>query len=272
MSEFLKCKICESQIELLNEKFNLVQCTSCSLIFAKKIFTEAEFIATYDQLYNQTSQYGTHGNEFEKLKKNGTVFIGRPKLKVLRYILKSDNKHIVEIGAGVGIVANYLTKLGLNYTGIELDEPTAKKAQSLGYNVRVGDFSKVETIEGKLDAIVAFEVVEHLQDLPLFFELIQSKLKKGGYFGFTVPNYNKRLNYDNPGSKIYQSGPPIHLNYFTLESIEKIAKRFGFKIHFCETKKYPYFNWNKRDTYKFILKSLLGNFHGATIMCVLSKE
>ncbi|MFN4198211.1 MAG: hypothetical protein ACK4FS_04195, partial [Flavobacterium sp.] len=128
MTEFTNCKICQSEVELLNDSFNLVQCTTCSLIFAKRIFTEEEFIATYDQLYNQTSQYRTHGKEFEKLKKSGTVFLGRPKLKVLRFILKLDTKKIVEIGSGVGIVANYLTKLGLNYTGIELDEATAKKA------------------------------------------------------------------------------------------------------------------------------------------------
>ncbi len=33
MKYFKKCKICESEIELINEKYNLGQCLNCKFIF-----------------------------------------------------------------------------------------------------------------------------------------------------------------------------------------------------------------------------------------------
>lgn len=272
MSEFLNCKICQSKIEKINEKYNLAKCSSCELIFSKSIFSEEEIVTTYDMLYNKTSQYENHGKEFSKLKENKSVSIGRPKSKVLNYILKNNIDTIVEIGAGVGIVANYLKNNKVSYLGFELDSNTAKKAKSLGLNIEEGDFSNLDNLKDGIDAIVAFEVVEHLQDLNLFFELIEKKIKSKGFFGFTVPNYHKRLNYKSNSDKIYQSGPPIHLNFFTKESIENIAKIYNFDIEFCEVKKFPYLNLNKFDTYKFFLMAMFGKFHGATIMCVLRKK
>lgn len=272
MEEYSACKVCNSKVELLNVKYNLVQCVKCKLVFSKIIFSEQDFIETYYRLYNATLQYGTHQREFEKLQKGKTLHIGRPKLKVLNYLLRNKVRRICEVGAGVGIVASYLKRKDVDYIGIELDKVTADKAQSINLNIINGDFSKLNDIEGEFDAIVAFEVIEHLQDLNLFFQIASKKLKEKSYLGFTVPNYDKRMNYKNGGNKIYQSGPPIHLNFFTIESIKIIANHFGFKIALCEAKRFPYFNWKKIDTYRFFLRSILGKFKGPTLQCVMIKQ
>lgn len=271
MKEFLLCKVCSSKVELLNKKYNLVQCEECKLVFSKTIFSEQDFMETYNRLYNDTLQYSTHQREFEKLQKSKALHIGRPKLKVLNYLLKNDVKRICEVGAGVGIVASYLKNKNVDYIGIELDKITADKAQSINLNIVNGDFTILNDIEGEFDAIIAFEVIEHLQDLNLFFQIASKKLKVKSYLGFTVPNYDKRMNYKNGGDKIYQSGPPIHLNFFTIESIRIIANHFGFKIVLCDAKRFPYFNWKKIDTYRFFIKSIFGNFKGPTLQCVMIK-
>src|SRR5690606_16633268 len=122
------------------------------------------------------------------------------------------------------------------------------------------------------DIILAFEVFEHLQDLDLLFKILEKKVKPHGHIGFTVPNYNKYLNYKNHNHKIYQSGPPIHLNFFTVESLQNVAKIYGFEIIFCYEKKYPYFNWKKKETYCHILKAIIGNYRGSTIIAIFKKR
>lgn len=269
---FTSCKVCSSSINLINKKHELVECTNCKLVFSKIIFTDEDLIKTYNNLYNNTSQYDTHQKEFEKLKNNVTLNIGKPKLKIIKYLLHKNIKKVCEVGAGVGIVANYFKNKKVDYLGIELDEKTVNKAQSIDLNIQNGDFSLLKSSNKKLDAIIAFEVIEHLQDLDLFFNIVSEKLIDNGYLGFTVPNYQKRNNYKNPNDKIYQSGPPIHLNFFTIESIKNIAELYKYEIVFCEAKKFPYFNWKRKDTYKHILKALLNNYYGSTIMCVIKKK
>lgn len=269
---FTSCKVCKSEINTVNKKYNLIQCSSCKLVFSEKIFSTEDFESTYNKLYNLSGQYATHQKEFDNLKDNVKRNIGRPKLRIIDYLFDKKVHKICEIGAGVGIVANYLKNKKKEYVGVELDKKTVEKAQSLNLNIQHGDFSIIKNFPDKYDAIIAFEVIEHLQDLDYFFKIITEKLVDGGYLGFTVPNYDKRKNYKNPGDKIYQSGPPIHLNYFTIESIRNIAKLDQYEVVFCEAKKFPYLNWKNRDTYKFIFKALLNQYYGSTLMCVIQKK
>lgn len=268
---FTSCKVCKSETTSINKKYNLIQCSSCKLVFAETIFSNTDFETTYNKLYNLSSQYAIHQKEFDKLKDNSNHNIGRSKLKIINYLSERKVNKICEIGAGVGIVANYLKNKKKDYVGVELDTKTVEKAQSLGLNIKNGDFSIIGNFPDKFEAIIAFEVIEHLQDLDLFFKIITEKLDDGGYLGFTVPNYDKRKNYRNFGEKIYQSGPPIHLNFFTKESIENIAQLYDYEVIFCKPKKFPYLNLKKKDTIIGVFKALFSKYYGSTLMCVIRK-
>lgn len=266
------CKVCDSKIMLINKKFNLVECEECKLVFCKNIFSDQTFINVYDQLYNTTHQYEKHIQESKTLIKEKQPSIGRVKSKVLNYLIKEQVIDVAEIGAGVGIVAKYFQDRDINYYGIELDSKTVERAQKARLNIENGDFTVLLNLIHQQDAVVAFEVVEHLQDLNALFSILQKQIKVSGYFGFTVPNYNKRLNFKNPGSRVYQSPPPIHLNYFTTESIKNISTFYGFKVIFCKEKRYPYFILGRKSTYTNLLKGAVGRFRGPTIMAVIQKQ
>ena len=272
IDEFKTCKVCNSKIELVNEKFNLVICEQCALVFCKDIFSEQTFVDVYNQLYNTTQQYDKHIKESETLVKEKQPSIGRVKLKVLNYLVKKRVKNVSEIGAGVGIVAKYFQNMHVNYQGIELDGKTVERAQAAGLHIKKGDFTILGNLPNQQDAIVAFEVIEHLQGLHELFLILQETLKQDGYFGFTVPNYDKRLNFKNPKTKIYQSPPPIHLNFFTVESIQNIATIYGFKVVFCTEKRFPYLLWRRKSTYKNLIKGILGQYRGPTISAVIQKK
>ena len=272
IDEYKVCKVCSSKISFINNKFDLVECEICKLVFCKNIYSDQTFINVYNQLYNTTQQYQNHIKESEALIKEKQPSIGRVKTKVLDYLIKQRVRNVAEIGAGVGIVAKYLQNRNINYHGIELDSKTAERAKKAGLNIENGDFTILKNLHNPQDAVVAFEVVEHLQDLNGLFLMLKDQIKTHGYFGFTVPNYNKRLNFKHPGPRIYQSPPPIHLNYFTVESINNLSAYYGFNVVFCKEKRLPYLVSGKRSTYINIVRGLLGRFRGPTIMAVIQRQ
>jgi 2-polyprenyl-3-methyl-5-hydroxy-6-metoxy-1,4-benzoquinol methylase len=112
-----------------------------------------------------------------------------------------------------------------------------------------------------------WEVLEHLQDTSMFFTLLKERLVNGGKLILSIPNYDKRLNYE-PSEEIYQSPPPIHLNFFTKSSIREILEKNNFEIESINIKRFPYMNLKSNKFYKNVLKSFLGNYHGSTIYVV----
>lgn len=272
MNEFEVCKVCSFETRIVNSKFNLVECINCKLTFCNNIYSENAFIEVYDRLYNQTKQYNVHVKESEKLIAKKKYKLGYTKKIILDYILRNNVKKIAEIGAGVGVVAHYLQNKEVDYLGIELDVKTAERAKKASLNIIQGDFKIINNIDEKFNCILAFEVIEHIQALDDLFKIIKHKLHPNGYLGFTVPNYNKRLNYKEKHQKIYQSPPPIHLNFFTIESLRNIAIFYGFKVEFINEKKFPYLNLNKIETYKHFLKALMGNYNGSTIIALFQKN
>lgn len=70
-NEFTICKVCKNRIDVINTKWNLVKCQSCEFVFSRKIFTDEEFIDTYNRLYNykEDLKYKKHTVvEYNKLK------------------------------------------------------------------------------------------------------------------------------------------------------------------------------------------------------------
>ena len=163
----------------------------------------------------------------------------------------------------------YLRKFTkLAYIGLELDRETHEKALLLGLNSINGDFSKLEQIEGQADIIMLWEVLEHLQDLDLFFNLIQKKLRINGAVILSVPNYDKRLNYKRDGVvdyNLYQNDPPIHLNFFTKKTLKSTFEKNNFKIELLETKKVPYIKIKNKMFYRHLLKVIGGTYNGPTL-------
>ncbi len=276
-NEFYKCKSCNEDYFMVNEKFNLVECNACHFIFSKKQFSVEEFIETYDNLYNsiENPKYIKHSIvEYEGLKANH-FSIGYNRKRIIDKIVNNDCQDILEIGSGVGLIGMYLKKFKeVNYIGIEIDKKTHEKALSLGVNSINGDFSKMRNVEGKFDIIMLWEVLEHIQDINLFFQLAYEKLNPKGLLVFSVPNYNKRLNYpkEKRGDMIYQSPPPIHLNFFTEQSVSNVLNANGFSLKKIRTKKFPYFNPKSKIFYKMLYKAFLGNYEGATIYVVATKK
>jgi 2-polyprenyl-3-methyl-5-hydroxy-6-metoxy-1,4-benzoquinol methylase len=278
MKEFSKCKVCQGEIDLINEKYNLGKCIKCKFIFCLTTYSQEEFITVYDELYNkENSEYQRHSKiEFDEVLNRNLIKVGFNRSKLIKKnIVKTQCKSVLEIGSGIGLLGAYirLKNNKINYTGIELDKEAFEKSQLLKLNTINGDFKEIEKIDGLFDSIMMWEVIEHLQDLKLFLDLAYKKLNVNGKMILSTPNYNKIYNYPNRNTdQLFQNEPPIHLNFFTAESIKNVFELYGFKNCKVTVKKFPYVELTKKRFYTNSIKALFNKYQGPTIYLEATKK
>jgi 2-polyprenyl-3-methyl-5-hydroxy-6-metoxy-1,4-benzoquinol methylase len=277
MSAYNTCKVCESSVRLINEKYNLGQCDSCKLIFCLTIFSQDELVNVYDELYNkQNTHYKYHSvDEYKMLLENKNINVGYHRATLIKeYVLNKKCQSVLEIGSGIGLIGSYIRKKDekIKYLGIEIDKEAYEKSQTLKLNTLNADFRAMENIEEYFDVIMLWEVLEHLQDLKAFINLAYKRLNKGGKIILSVPNYDKIANYPNRDKDaIFQDLPPIHINFFTKESIVNVFKLNQFKDCKASVKKFPYIDIKRIGFYKEFLKAILNQYNGSTLYFVATK-
>lgn len=277
MKMYSKCKFCNSNYNLKLEKYNLVECESCKLIFCKKQFSQKEIENVYDFLYNKKgdSHYDMHSKEeFTKLKDGKIPNIGYNRKRFIDKCIINKSNSVLEVGSGIGLIGSYLKSKGvLDYLGLEIDYNTYKKSKELGLNTTHADFSYMKNINKNFDIIMLWEVLEHIQDLGLFLKLAMDKLKTKGVLLFSVPNFKKIHNYDSvlTGDNLFQDEPPIHLNFFTKESLSNILTQKGFFVNNIYVKRTPYLNFKSAHFYKMLYKSIHSKYQGSTIYVMATK-
>ncbi|MGY0570429.1 class I SAM-dependent methyltransferase [Bradyrhizobium sp. RDM12] len=106
---------------------------------------------------------------------------------LLQYIPKGAK--ILEVGSAYGFFLLEAEKF-FTAEGIEISEEAAKFARSRGLAVRTGLVSEQVLHEmGKFDAIVLFDVIEHLPDPHATLALCWQHLNPGGVIVFTTGDF-----------------------------------------------------------------------------------
>jgi 2-polyprenyl-3-methyl-5-hydroxy-6-metoxy-1,4-benzoquinol methylase len=278
MGEYSKCKICNEKVQLINEKYNLGKCTKCEFVFCLTTFTQEQFLIVYDELYNrENSHYQRHSkDEFEKILNKEPIKVGWNRSNLIKKnILNSKCKSVLEIGSGIGLVGSYIRSKEslIEYTGIELDKEAFEKSQLLQLNTIHGDFKEIEKIETLFDVIMMWEVIEHLQDLNSFLDLAYKKLNTNGKIILSTPNYNKIFNYPNRDKdQIFQDTPPVHLNFFTPESIKNVFEFHQFQDCIVKVKKLPYLQIDSFQFYINVIKAVFNRYFGTTLYFEATKK
>ena len=142
-------------------------------------------------------------------------------------------RDVLEIGCGRGLTGELLQRsLGCRVTGIELNPEVAKDAARRLHAVHAGN---VETLDlaGEFDAIIAFELFEHLTENERFLARARELLRPGGRLVLSVPNVGHwaiaddllagRWDYLPIGLLCY-----THYRFFTRRTLADWLARAGF--------------------------------------------
>ena len=105
-----------------------------------------------------------------------------------------DGLSILDIGCGAGLLAEPLSRLGARVTGID-PAPSAiaaarTHAEATGAELayRVGTIEDLAAEGAKFDAVLAMEVVEHVEDMAGFVATAASLVAPGGIFCLSTLN------------------------------------------------------------------------------------
>lgn len=160
-----------------------------------------------------------------------------PALK-LRYALQAirDVKgKVLEAGCGAGAMAKAIKyyRPDLEVYGCDISKKSisiAKKDPS-GVNFRYGNIYKLPFENNFFDAVLVFDVLEHLEAPPAALGEIKRVLKKGGLFHSVTPCEGSLLNLEGWLIRLGWRAKEVycgHINKFSYNDLSSLVAREGF--------------------------------------------
>ncbi|MBN1618310.1 class I SAM-dependent methyltransferase [Candidatus Dojkabacteria bacterium] len=150
--------------------------------------------------------------------------------------IKDKSLKILEVGCGQGYLTYAISKKGFNIRGVDISENAIRLAkESFGDLYEVADVLKLsETSSKKYDVIIATELIEHLEHPDAFMNAFQKMLNPGGRLILTTPNkslFGVNVIWDT-------DLPPVHLWWFSENSMKIMAQKYGFDVNFVDFREY----------------------------------
>jgi SAM-dependent methyltransferase len=145
-------------------------------------------------------------------------------------VLDKSRTKICEVGCGQGYLTYSLLKSGFDCTGVDISENAVALArQRYGDHYFCGNVNDFCNLNGKLDIVVATELIEHLENPVQFIRALFSALGEHGIIVLTTPNKPPR------SRQIWDTElPPVHLWWFTRTGLAAMAKQLHCDIDYVD--------------------------------------
>ena len=144
-----------------------------------------------------------------------------------------DGLNVLDIGCGNGVLLRQFQDRGCVCYGSDPSPWAAKCAHQYGYTL-LPCIEEADIESGFFDIITSTSALEHMATPLEHIRHIVRLLKPGGIAYFTVPNYGSlpiRLHIVE-GRLIT---PPVHCNYFTIDTLRNLFARRGIAEHLAKT-------------------------------------
>jgi len=133
---------------------------------------------------------------------------------------------LLDVGCYTGLCMEEARKRGYAVEGTELSRWAAEAARSRGLTVHGVAAASVGALDRRYDAIVAFDVLEHLADPLEALVALRDRLREGGCLFATVPDtgmWHARLLGERHWLVML-----MHFQYFNRRSVSLLLERAGF--------------------------------------------
>lgn len=236
MIQIEKCPICDGgkikhflqskNFRINNTPFSIEKCESCGFRFTNPLPNEDEI----GEYYN-TENYISH-TETKKGLVNFLFHLVRKRTLNQKFKLinkYSQQKTLLDFGAGSGVFLNYVKERGWKVKGVEPDD-NARQIAINRSSIEMTTPKEVDQINDEsFDTITLWHVLEHLYNLKEDIRQFRRILSKDGTLFIAVPNCSS---YDAKKYKEFWSAYdlPIHLYHFTPSDIKQLFENEGFKV------------------------------------------
>jgi hypothetical protein len=203
----VECPLCLSkntaQAITSADKRLFYQCPNCFLIFVDRLLLPTE--------ENEKQRYEQHNNSYDDL--DYTNFLNQAISPALQFIKTS---HVgLDYGCGKNAVLSELLK--------------RKDIQCYNFD----PYYFPDLADRLYDFIFCTETAEHFFQPQHDFEIIFSKLKKGGYFVLMTEFWNNQINF----SSWYYARDFTHVSFYHQNTLAYISKKFNLSIVFNDDKR-----------------------------------
>lgn len=150
-----------------------------------------------------------------------------------------DEKHILELGAGSGVISKVIsdTKGGV-VTAVDINPSPMLRdrvANVLQADLNNPEWVKIFSVEDKFDVIIAADVLEHLYDPWTTLRQMKNLLNKGGEIIVSLPHASHAgilaaLLCDDVSYKEWGLLDKTHIRFFGLKNIISLHNEVGLKI------------------------------------------
>lgn len=228
--ERASCPGCGSDIRELEFKKGVVSYLVCKICGCNYISPRpnASLLASF---YKHSANYNLSALElFKKTRLSREKFLFEPRYDafIANCVLSNGNGLFVDVGAGFGGFCKLLQKKNFeNVVAIEPNIALANECTSKDIRTIHKPYEDV-CLDGKVEAIFAFEVIEHLYSPNHFLNWCSKYIKKGGFLFLTTP--------DISGFETTVLGECSdcfcheHLNLFTSCGLQNLLRKHGFSI------------------------------------------
>lgn len=205
--------------------YSIEECNNCGAKFLSPQPTESELNDAYDDSY-----YGQGENKFSKPIESILDFLRKRKAHKIASYLNGKGR-VLDVGCGNGKLLAFLKNEGdFELQAIEREGGSAKRAAEVpGINLKLGILEEGDFKEGSLDAVLLYQVFEHLINPAETLNIISRIVRRGGIFIVAFPNIASLQSRIFKG-KWFHLDPPRHLIFFTPDEFEKKLEKLGWKL------------------------------------------
>lgn len=219
---FTETKNTHGSYELSEEKFIILKCSSCGLIFPR-IKREKE----YFKKYYPNNYYHLRNSLLGWLETiYGRLVILYSKLSILR--IKKEGK-ILDFGCGWGEFLKSLPETFEKY-GVEINPHAIKHLKENHSQIHVfPTLNGLEKKNIKFDLITLFHTIEHIFNPKETLSKLTSLLKEDGMIILSTPNSNS-LGFKIGSSRWFHLDTPRHLAIFNVNNLFALLKENGLEV------------------------------------------
>lgn len=222
----------------MNTDFYIKKCRDCRFVFVNPRLRSELYEVVYNEAkvdQNRDKQWARQESDLGYLYNTHAKWVSsRILMRCLSYLHKRFDKPknenqkrigLLDYGCGYGHLLDLCRVFGIEAVGVDIDEYRIRFCRNKGLDV-----CKPDELDAarRFDAVISSSVVEHVNDLPGYFQYLSDRLDTGGYLHLIGLNPTIIKREKSRGE--YRLVMPLeHLNYFTPGSLDTLAAKYGLR-------------------------------------------